>query len=104
MNGQDNQDHVCDKHGDKTGVSFADVVGRERRGKPLEGHFSGGKKVVRGGKRGDLSYAFPTFRRSADPPPPSPARAQALSAALYARNAWNVNRLECQLFRLRAPD
>ena len=102
MNGQDNQDQVCDKHGeDGGGVSFADVVGR---GKTLEGHFSGGKKVVRGGKKGELSYAFPTFRRSAAPPPPSAARARALSAALYARNAWNVNRLECQLFRLRAPD
>ena len=34
---------------DGGGGSFADVVGR---GKTLEGHFSGGKKVVRGGKKG----------------------------------------------------
>ena len=103
MNGQDNQDQVCDKHGDKTGEGGVSPTWWEGE-KPSRVIFLAGKKSYVVEKRGDLSYAFPTFRRSAAPPPPSAARAQALSAALYARNAWNVNRLECQLFRLRAPD
>ena len=87
------------------GVSPTWWAGREGE-KPSRVIFLAGKKSYVVEKRGDLSYAFPTFRRSAAPPPPSAARAraQALSASLYARNAWNVNRLECQLFRLRAPD